>query len=111
MTFSVQLSADCTSAPAPRTVLHAEIASALPIRNNAVTLRTMVYSLFSGATMASGIRLVQHGAGSAIAAVNSVFSAVGSRLNILTGAADRVARGNCQRATDQQQCRYLANHG
>jgi hypothetical protein len=42
MAFSVQLAADWTSSPAPRTVLHAAIASAPPINSNVVTLRTMV---------------------------------------------------------------------
>jgi hypothetical protein len=40
--FSVQFAAEETSAPAPRTVLHAAIASAPPITSNVITLRTMV---------------------------------------------------------------------
>jgi hypothetical protein len=42
MAFSVQLAADWTSSPAPRTVLQAEMANAPAININDVTLRTMV---------------------------------------------------------------------
>jgi hypothetical protein len=42
MAFSVQLAADWTSSPAPRTVLHAAIANTPAIKKSDVTLRTMV---------------------------------------------------------------------
>jgi len=50
MAFSVQLAADFTSSPAPRTVLQAATANAPPITNNVITLRTMVEAPFDGVT-------------------------------------------------------------
>jgi hypothetical protein len=102
MAFSVQFAADCTSAPAPRTVLHAATASTPPININLNTLRTMVSSLFN---------LPDHGGRdlacpayrwvSAVPAVHGIFSAVGSRLDVFAGTADSVARGDRQSAADQ----------
>jgi hypothetical protein len=107
--FSVQVATEFTSAAAPRTVLHAAIVSAPPIRTAVTSFRTMIAPLFClwndhgrcYGLLSSDLTM---------AVVHRVLGAVRDRIDVSRGAADRVASCQDQSGTDQGYRRDFLEH-
>jgi hypothetical protein len=107
--FSVHVATEFTSAAAPRTVLHAAIVSAPPIRTAVTSFRTMIAPLFClwndhgrcYGLLSSDLTM---------AVVHRVLGAVRDRIDVFRGAADGVARGKHQRRADKGDSSHFLKH-
>src|SRR6185369_6656266 len=100
--FSVHVAAEFTSAAAPRTVLHATIASDAATIPTATNFRTIVAPPFGLRNdNESSPRQFVHRIRSALPAVHRVLGAVRDRIDVSRSTADRVASGKNHRSADQ----------
>src|SRR6476659_7115479 len=110
MAFSVQVAAELTSAAAPRTVLHAAIVSAPPMKSAVRSLRVMISPPLSTRNDHDGSCGFLSSALTVAPSAHRVFGAVRDRVHVPGSAADGIARRKSQGGSDQHDGGHFLEH-